>query len=228
MATGARNGIITFGLVSIPVALHVAARTTPLDVVHFVDADAVDPIYLERSYYVGPQRDTEHAYGVLLTAMRNTRTAAVVAFVMSRRQQYALLRPDADKLVLHTLYYGDEVREFEVDRNATKAREREVEFAEQYIKALRQPFKPEAYHDQYRETLLRIIRAKAEGEAVELEPARKPPAKVSNLMDALRQSVAAVRKPPAKIAGAERERRGAARRSRRQTAAGQRPRRKAA
>jgi DNA end-binding protein Ku len=254
----ARKGIITFGLVSIPVDLHVAARSTSLDfdllhkkdqsriqyklwckeedtevarkdtvkgynvggkyvildeadfdqaeratsraidVVHFVNTDAVDPVYLERSYWVGPEKGMERAYQVLLEAMDEGKKAAVVTFVMGRRQQYALLRPDDKKFALHTLYYGDEVREFDADWKQPKPDPREVKFAAQYIEALTKDFSPERYEDEYRKTLLTLIKAKAEGEEPELPQAPKPPAKVRNLMDALRQSVEAVRKPLAK------------------------------
>jgi DNA end-binding protein Ku len=266
----ARKGVITFGLVSIPVALHVAARSTTLDfdllhakdkgrikyklwcqaedeevkrtetvkaykiggdyvvlddedfekaeqatsrsieVRHFVDLDAVDPIYLETSYWVGPQEDSERAYEVLLRAMSRKKKAAVVTFVMNRRQQYALLRPDEDKMALHTLYYGDEVRPLDADWKHPKPGDKEVAFAEQLIEALSADFTPEKYEDEYRETLLKIIRAKAEGKEVEAPAAERPPAKVRNLMDALRQSVDAVRKPLARAEG-----RGAGRAARR-------------
>jgi DNA end-binding protein Ku len=284
----ARKGIVTFGLVSIPVELHVAARSTSLDfdllhakdrsrikyklwcaeedkevnrkdtvkgykvdggyvimndadfekaerattraieVRHFVDARAVDPVYLERSYWVGPQPDAERPYQVLLRAMQNSKTVAVVTFVMSQRQNYALLRPDGrpdgERFALHTLYYGDEVRELPVDWKTAKADDREVKFAEEFIEALRAEFKPEAYRDEYRETLTRIIRAKARGEAIELAEAPKAPAKTTNLVEALQASIAAVRKPLAKAApkreaAADRRRRGGRRAGRRRTRA---------
>jgi DNA end-binding protein Ku len=256
----ARKGIITFGLVSIPVELHVAARSTSLDldmlhgkdmgriqyrlwcakeerevsrketvkaykvgrryvpvepedfdkaeratsraidVVHFVDAGTVDPVYLERSYWVGPQKGTERAYAVLLAAMRDGDKAAVVTFVMSQRQQYALLRPDGGKLALHTLYYGDEVRELEVGR-LPRPNPREVAVAREFIEALRADFTPEKYRDGYRETLLAIIQAKAKGRPIELAEKPAPGGKVVDLMEALRRSVEHVRKPPAKAGG---------------------------
>jgi DNA end-binding protein Ku len=261
-----RKGVITFGLVSIPVQLHVAARSTTLDfdllhekdksrikyrlwcqeedqevrraetvkgykvgggyvviddddfekaeqatsrsieVRHFVELDAVDPVYLETSYWVGPQEDSERAYEVLLKAMTRKKRGAVVTFVMSRRQHYALLRPDDDKLVLHTLYYGDEVRALEADWKQSRPGDKEIGFAEQLIEALSGDFTPEKYQDEYRETLLKIIRAKAEGEEPALPPAERPPAKVRNLMDALRQSVDAARKPLARAEGRGAER----------------------
>jgi len=252
-----RKSIITFGLVSVPVELHVAARSQTLDldllhasdktpikyrlycpkhereverkevvkgyklnggyvilddedfekaeraasraieVVRFVAADEVDPLYLERSYYVTPQSDSERPYQVLLEAMQRTEKLAVVTFVMSNRQQYAVLRPAGDKLALHTIYYGDEVREVEADWRAGRAKPEEVRFAEQLIEALTGKFTPREYHDEYRDKLMAVIRAKAAGKEIELPEARKPPAKVVSLTDALRQSLEAVRKPAA-------------------------------
>jgi DNA end-binding protein Ku len=256
----ARKGIITFGLVSIPVELHVAARpltvgfhqihgvcgsrinyhvycprcdreverkelvrghpwdggfvlvddadfdkaaaasSRAIDVVQFVDAAAVDPIYLETSYHIAPQPDLERAYSVLLKALQNTNKAAVVTFVMSSRQHYALLRPADDTLVLHTLYYSDEVRPLERRGTLPKAADQEVKFAEQYIEALVKDFDPGQYRDTYRETLLAVIRAKAEGQEIQVAEAAPAPPKTSNLMDALRRSVEQVRKPPSKAA----------------------------
>jgi DNA end-binding protein Ku len=254
----ARKGIVTFGLVSIPVELHVAARpvtiafhqihsvcgsrinyrvhcptcereverkelvrghpwdggfvvmddedfekaakasSRAIDVVQFVDEGVVDPVYLETSYYVTPQPDMERAYSVFFKALQNTRKAALVTFVMSNRQHYALLRANEDRLVLHTLYYADEVRPLEAGSKLTKPIEQEVDFAEQYIEALSKDFDPEQYKDEYREILNAIIRAKAEGQEVQVaEPAPAPP-KTTDLMDALRLSVEQARKPPAR------------------------------
>jgi DNA end-binding protein Ku len=269
-----RKGVIVFGLVSIPVELHVAARSTTLDfdllhapdggriryklwcaeedrevsrketvkayrlngryvamdpedfekaeratsraieVRHFVKLAGVDPIYFERSYWVGPGDDAERSYRVLLEAMRNTGTAAVVTFVMSDRQHVALLRAAADKLALHTLYYGDEVRALKADWKEPKRNPREVRFAEQYIESLRADFAPDEFRDEYRDTLLRVIRAKAAGKSPRLPEPEKPPAKVRSLLDALKRSVAEARKPLARAEGA----RTRARRPRRRAA----------
>ena len=152
-------------------------------------------------HWVGPQEDSERAYEVLLRAMTRRKKAAVVTFVMSRRQHYALLRADDDKMALHTLYYGDEVRPLDADWKHPKPGDKEITFAEQLIDSLSADFTPDKYEDEYRQTLLKIIRAKADGKKVELPAADRPPAKVRNLMDALRQSVDAVRKPLARAEG---------------------------
>jgi DNA end-binding protein Ku len=99
---------------------------------------------------------------------------------------------------MHTLYYSDEVRRIERQGTLPKAADQEVKFAEQYIEALAKDFDPEQYRDTYRDTLLAVIRAKAEGLEIRVAEAAPAPPKSSNLMEALRQSVEQVRKPPAK------------------------------
>jgi non-homologous end joining protein Ku len=79
------------------------------NVVEFVDASEVSSLYLETSYYVTPQKDTERAYEVLLAAFNEAKKAAVVRFVASGRQNYAVIQAIEGVLVLHTLYYADEV-----------------------------------------------------------------------------------------------------------------------
>jgi DNA end-binding protein Ku len=257
-----RKGIITFGLVSIPVELHVAARplglsanllhaecqsrirqqwycptcervvqrnellrgypvngsyvvledeeiekleaasSRALDVVAFVDVEAVNPVYLETSFYVTPQADTARAYEVLLKALAEAKKAAVVTFVLAGRQHHAVLRADDGVMALHTLYYADEVRQAEATWKRPVPAPEEVKLAREFIEALAKPFDPSQYHDEYRERLAALIQAKAEGQPISLPPAAPAPAKVVNLMEALRQSVEQVRKPPAKAVAA--------------------------
>jgi DNA end-binding protein Ku len=254
----ARKGIITFGLVSIPVELSVAARalgiaanllhgpcqsrirqqwfcptcerTVPrdelvrgyatsggyvvledheleqleaassraIDVVEFVDLGEVNPLYLETSYYVTPQKDTERAYEVLRAALTEARRAAVVRFVVSGRQHYGVVRADDGVLVLHTLYYADEVRAVEATWKRPTPAPEEVRFARQFIEALVKGFDPTKYHDEYRQRLAALIEARAQGQPVTLPAAAPAPPKVVSLVEALRQSVEQVRKPPAK------------------------------
>jgi len=123
--------------------------------------------------------------------------------VTARRRAACTVGPQEN-----AIYYGDEVRRLERDWRTPEPRAEEVKFAEQLIDALVADFKPEEYHDEYRDTLLAIIRAKAKGKEVELPEAKKPPAKVVSLTDALRQSLEAVRKPPAAARRPARRRRG--------------------
>jgi DNA end-binding protein Ku len=250
------TGVVTFGLVSIPVKLYVAARpetvsfnqlhsvchtrlrqklycptcerdverneivkgyklddyvlmddadfekaaeegSRALEVLEFVDAATVDPVYLERSYYLAPQEGSERAYHVLVAALAESGKAAVVRFVMGTRGYHALVRPGEGKLVLHTLYYADEVRELEARWKPVKPAPQEVELAVKLVDALAKDFEPGKYHDEHRARLMELIRARSEGRQV--APVEKSePAKVVNLMDALRLSVEQVKKPLSK------------------------------
>jgi DNA end-binding protein Ku len=252
------TGVVTFGLVSIPVKLYVAARpetvsfnqlhsvcntrirqklycptcerdverneivkgfkldgyvvmddadfeaaaqegSRALDVLEFVDAASVDPVYLERSYYLAPQEASERAYHVLLAALAEAGRAAIVRFVMGAREYHAMIRPADDKLVLHTLYYADEVREMEARWKPAQPSPQEVELAVKLVDALAQDFDPTKYHDDYRGKLMAVIQAKSEGRQVPAPAAPREPTKVVNLMDALRQSVEQVKKPLSKV-----------------------------
>ncbi len=252
------TGVVSFGLVSIPVKLYVAARpetvsfnqlhsvcqtrlrqklhcptcerdverseivkgyklngyvvmddadfeaaeregSRALDVLEFVDAASVDPIYLERSYYLAPQEASERAYHVLLSALAEAGKAAIVRFVMGPREYHALVRPADGKLVLHTLYYADEVRELEAKWKPAQPSSQEVELAVKLIDALAREFDPSKYHDEHRAKLLELIQAKGEGKQVVVPAEPREPTKVVNLMEALRQSVEQVKKPLSKV-----------------------------
>jgi DNA end-binding protein Ku len=174
------------------------ASSRAIDVVEFVDAAEVNPLYMETSFYVTPQKDTERAYEVLLAALTEARKAAVVRFVATGRQHYAVLRPDERVLVLHTLYYADEVRTLEADWKRPTPRPEEVRLARDLVEALGKTFDPGRFQDEYRLRLAALIQAKAGGQTVALPAAPEAPARVVDLMEALRQSVEQVRKPPAK------------------------------
>src|SRR5262249_28304259 len=134
-----------------------------LEVLEFVEAASVDPIYLEKSYYVAPQDASERAYHVLLGALEEAGKAAIVRFVMGTREYHALLRAAEGKLVLHTLYYADEVRELEARWKTVQPSPQELELAVKLIEALAHDFEPGKYHDDHRAKLLERIQAKSEG-----------------------------------------------------------------
>jgi DNA end-binding protein Ku len=162
---------------------------------------------------------------VLLTALGEARKAAVVRFVMGTREYHALVRAGDGKLVLHTLYYADEVRELEARWKPVQPSPPEVELAIKLVDALARDFEPTKYHDEHRAKLMALIQAKAEGTPMVAPAERREPAKVVNLMEALRQSVEQAKKPLAKVEPAGRP---AAARAKRAAAAEARPARKAA
>jgi DNA end-binding protein Ku len=164
-----------------------------------VDLSEVSSLYLETSYYVTPQKDTDRAYEVLLAAFAESKKAAIVRFVGSGRQNYAVVQAIDGVLVFHPLYYNDEVRTLEVSWKRPTPQPAGVRLARDFIDALTKHFDPVHYHDEYRERLAALIEAKAHGQTMPMPTAPAAPVKVVNLMEALRQSVELVKKPPAKV-----------------------------
>ena len=158
----------------------------------FVPLSTVDPIYFEKTYYLGPDKGGEKAYRLLTDAMVKAKRVALAQFCMRGKESLVLIRPSQNGLMLHTMYFADEVRSFaEIDKGAGgKIRDGEMELAQQLIDGLtNDDFKPESYQDSYRLRVLDLINSKVEGKEITLatpEPAR---AQVIDLMDALKQSL---------------------------------------
>jgi DNA end-binding protein Ku len=175
-----------------------------IDIAEFVPLPQVDPIYFEKTYFLGPDKGGEKAYRLLAEAMARTDRVALATFVMRGKESLVLLRPAQHGLVLHTLYFADEVRDFaEVDKGeAVKIKEGELELAVRLIDELsREEFKPEQYQDAYRLRVLDHVTRKAEGKAVIAVGPEVPRTQIIDLMDALKQSLAQ-RAAPATTPGA--------------------------
>ncbi len=169
-----------------------------MEILEFVDARDVDAVYLESSYYLHPEEAGEKAYTVLFEALKRTGRAGVAKVTMHNREHVVILRPGKKGLMLHTMYYQDEVRasdEFRTDGSIVK--DPEVAMAQQLIEALVVPFDPGKYSDGYRETLKGMIDAKISGEEVVKAPPAQELAPVIDIMEALKNSLVALRKPPA-------------------------------
>jgi DNA end-binding protein Ku len=177
-----------------------------IDIEEFVPLPKVDPIYFENTYYLGPDKGGEKAYRLLSDALARTDRVALAKFVMRGKESLVLIRAAQDGLLLHTMYFSDEVRDFgEIDKGASaKVRDNELQLAIQLVEGLAaDDFKPERYADEYRDRLLGMLNQKAEGKEVVTpapEPAKAP---VIDLMEALRKSLAArpadAKKPGAKV-----------------------------
>jgi DNA end-binding protein Ku len=181
-------------------ALDVAATRT-IDIEEFVDLADIDPVYFEHSYYLVPDGRAEKPYALLVETMARTGKVAVGRFVLRTKQYLATLRARDGVLVLATMLYDDEVvapEQLEVPTTAATApSDREVSMATQLVESLSAPFDPSRYKDDYREKVLSLIMAKAEGEAVPKPEAPPAAAPVVDLMAALEASLAAARKKPA-------------------------------
>ena len=169
-----------------------------MEIVQFVRAEEVDPVYFEASYYLTPEEAGRRPYALLVKAMRGSGFLAIAKLTMHNREYTVFLRPFHDGLMLHTMYYQDEVRIMEsFGTENIEVKEAELKMARQLIEALAGPFHPEEFHDTFQDNLRQLIADRLEGKKV--TPVEKPAkmAPVVDLMDALKQSLArAEKKPP--------------------------------
>jgi DNA end-binding protein Ku len=192
-----------------------------IDIQEFVPINKVDPVYFEKSHLLGPDKGGHKAYRLLCDAMKQAGVGAVAKFATRGRQQLVLLRQSQNGLMLHGLYYADEVRGFDdVDLGEGVAlRPNEIELAVQLIQQLVvKSFEPEKYEDEYRKKLLDVVQQKVAGQEVVVAPAPPARAQVIDLMEALKASLAARQRPAAPAAEARKparakSRAGSARRS---------------
>jgi DNA end-binding protein Ku len=167
------------------------ATATTMDILQFVTDDEVDPIYFEASYYVAAENSSSKPYCLFLAALTGTQQDAIAKITMHSREHIALIRPSGDGLVLHTLYYPDELHTSNRgDAPKTTYSAKELELAKSLVNHLKAPFKPQMFKDEYRENVERLIDQKRKGQKITaLKQPRKPP--VMNLMDALKRSLKA-------------------------------------
>jgi DNA end-binding protein Ku len=181
------------------------AASTVIDIREFVPLPRVDPIYFERTYFLGPDKGGAKAYRLLAQAMATTGRVALATFVLRGKERLVLIRPAPHGLLLHTMYFADEVRDVgEIDTGETAPiTEGELELAIRLIEELSHAeFTPEQYRDDYRRRVLDLVTLKGEGKAVTAgAPRRSSRIQVIDLMDALTQTLAR-RAAPATTPGA--------------------------
>ncbi len=164
-----------------------------IDIAEFVPLPKVDPIYFEKTYYLGPDKGGEKAYRLLADAMAKTDRVALAKFVMRGKESLVLIRPAQDGLMLHTMYFADEVRNFgEIEKGqSAKIKQGELELALRLVDELSNgDFKPEQYQDEYRLRVLDLVNLKVEGKEVTAVGPQVQRAQVIDLMEALKESLA--------------------------------------
>ncbi len=178
------------------------ASSDNMEILEFVKAEGIDPIYFDASYFMVPEEAGKKAYHLLLETMRKSGYSAVAKITMHQREYTVIVRPHADGLLLHTMFYPEEVREVPEFRRDTSVtvKPQEVSLAEKLVEGLAADFDPSKYHDEYQGRLMQMIEAKREGQAVPAS-APKQRAPVIDLMQALQKSLGELpRKPAAKAA----------------------------
>jgi DNA end-binding protein Ku len=163
-----------------------------IDITEFVPLDQVDPIYFEKTYYLGPDKGGEKAYRLLSDAMLKTGRVALAKFCMRGKESLVLIRSAQKGLMLHFMYFADEVRDFsEVDKgDEAKIKPGEMDLAHRLIDELsKDKFRPEQYADEYRTRVLQAVEMKVEGQEVTSLAPQAQRTQVIDLMEALKQSL---------------------------------------
>jgi len=163
---------------------------TTMEVLQFVPADAVDPILFERSYYIGPDEKLSKPYALFLQAIEETKRYAIAKLTMHGRENIVLIRVSGDGLVLHTLFYPGELHKGNKQPSPSKTNpnRKELDLAKTLVQQFSAPFKPDQFRDLYRENVEKLIEQKRKGQKITAVEQRKP-AKVTDLMEALQQSI---------------------------------------
>lgn len=167
--------------------------TQSIDITEFVPAERVPPTYVEKTYYLGPDKGGDRAYRLLGEAMRRTGRSALAKYAARGKQYLVLVSPVEDGLVLHQLYYADEVRPFsEVPLGDGEVKETELKLAVQLIEqSAAEAFHPENYVDEVKQRTEEIIQRKIQGQEVALSSNEPPRAQIIDLMEALKASLGA-------------------------------------
>jgi DNA end-binding protein Ku len=165
--------------------------THTIDIEDFVDLEEIDPIFFEHTYYLAPGPGGAKAYRLLLEALKDSSKVAIGKVVIRTKQYLAAIRPYDDILALETMYFPDEIRPAQdLKPERTRITDKELKMARQLIESMSASFDPDKYHDEYRERVLDLVRKKAKKpEYTVEETAAEEPAAVTDLMEALRQSV---------------------------------------
>jgi DNA end-binding protein Ku len=173
-----------------------------IDIQQFVDLEEIDPILYKKSYYLVPEETGAKAYALLRRALAEEGKVGIAKVSFRDKEHLSALRFDGDVFVLETMFWPDEIRaaEFDTVHEDGKIRDQEIEMAKALIDNLSEPWNPEAYRDEYREALIDVVEKKAAGEEIEAAP-EAAPARVVDLMEALKASVEAVKKKGPSSAG---------------------------
>ena len=168
-------------------------RRRSIDILAFVDAEDVDPVYYDRTYYLAPQDNAEKPYALLVEAMKGTGKAAIGKIVLSSKEHLVLLRPSGNTLVVELLFYPEDVRskvDIEEQMDGIKTTKAELEMASQLVESLSGPFEPDQYENEHKRELMALIERKQAGEEIAIVPEAPAAEPVPDLMSALKASLA--------------------------------------
>jgi len=170
------------------------STATVMEILQFVRMSEIDPIFFETSYYVAPEESVSRPYSLLFAAMRETEYDALAKVTMHGREHIVILRPSERGIVLHTMYFVDELQKANQAKVPAQSKtkrpdKKEMDLARRLIETLAAPFEPQKYRDEYKENVEKLIESKRNRKKI---PSVKQPRKapVIDLMQALQRSLA--------------------------------------
>jgi DNA end-binding protein Ku len=175
-------------------------RSHTIELEQFVDPGEVDPVFYNRTYYLGAGEDGEDAYRLLLDALKRAGRSGLGRWVFHNREYLVSVRAGDDMLVLHTMRFADELvgtEKLDISAPSRKPSKNELDMAEQLVDSLHKAFRPGAFKDTYRDRVAEMIEAKAKGEEIEL-PEYEEPEATDDLMAALEASLGKGKKSKAR------------------------------
>jgi DNA end-binding protein Ku len=166
--------------------------STAMEILQFVKLAEVDPIYFETSYFSVPEEAGARAYALLLKAMEDMSLAAIAKVTMHQRERTVIIRSYQNGLILHTIYYPNEIHEAQgYGKSSTKnLKKQEIDLAAQFAKSLVKPFRPGEFHDEYSKRVEELIESKRKGKPGPKLVKAQQLAPVIDLMSALKKSLA--------------------------------------
>jgi DNA end-binding protein Ku len=174
--------------------------SSTMEILNAVKLSDIDPVFFETSYYVVPDAAGEKPYALLFASLHQSGYVALAKVAMHGREHIMVIRPGRRGLLAHTMFYSDEVRaEYEFNTDVAAVQEKELNLAAEFVRALAAPFEPEQFRDEYRAQLREMIEAKAANrQIVSQERPPAPAAPVVDIMEALKKSIEAAKKPAQK------------------------------
>jgi DNA end-binding protein Ku len=165
-------------------------KSKSIDIVQFVKAEEIDPIYFEKPYYIIPANGGEKSYRLLLKALDKAGTVGIAEFMLRNRDHICAIKPYNDVLMLDQMRYSEEIKAApEVEAKNEKVTEKELQLALKLVEQLTEKFKPDAFKDTYITELKKVIKAKAAGKQIRVAAPEKKAAPVKDLMDVLKASL---------------------------------------
>lgn len=159
----------------------------------FVDINEIDPIYYDKPYMV-ESIDANHAFSLLAHAMENKNKVGIAKTVLGQRENLIIIRAKNNKLYFNSLFFQDEIKDYDKEQKEEKFSKEEIKMAETLIDNMSSKFNINEYKDEYQEKLKKAINQKIAGKKVTKPKEKSNQKKISNLMDALTESIKATKK----------------------------------